>query len=208
MKSDSQTRPYRQIARARAAADTARRITASFLERMEHSWFDEIRLEDIAQDAGVTVQTVLRRFGSKEGLLAAGQAEIEQNIMQGREVAVGDVAGALDVLIAEYETLGGLVIRLLAQEDRYAPIKATTDLGRAHHRKWVETTFSPWLDRIAGPARTHMLDRLVIAMDIYVWKLLRIDMRRGRKEVRQCMFEMCAEALGVDPESLESAGIT
>ena len=33
--------------------------------------YDRIRLEDVAADAEVTVQTVIRRFGSKHGLLAA-----------------------------------------------------------------------------------------------------------------------------------------
>ena len=71
MNSDSETRTYRQTARAKAAEETGIRIVEAFMARMEDCWFEEIRLEDVASDAGVTVQTVIRRFGGKDGLLEA-----------------------------------------------------------------------------------------------------------------------------------------
>ena len=32
-------------------------------------WYDEITLDRVADEAGVTVQTIVRRFGGKAGLL-------------------------------------------------------------------------------------------------------------------------------------------
>jgi len=202
MKIDSHLRPYRQTARAKAAAETGDRIISALMARMEKSWFDEIRLEDVAADAGVTVQTVIRRFGGKEGLLAAGQASIDNDIMDARQVARGDSAKAIDVLITEYETLGNLFIRLLAQEQRYAPIKATTDRGRAQHREWVGWVFAPWLDDLPAQERCRAHDKLVIALDVYVWKLVRIDMQRSVAELRRTMIDLCAAALAVSPDAL------
>jgi len=207
MKSDSSLRPYRQTARAEAAAETADRILSAFMARMERFWFDESRMEDVAKDAGVTVQTIIRRFGGKDGLLAAGQALMERDIMNARQVPRGDWARAIDAIVAEYEMLGGQMIRLLAQEHRHAPIKATTDLGRAQHREWVGTVFAPRLDAMPAQERRHAHDKLVIALDVYVWKLIRIDMQRSLTELRRTMIELCAAALGISPDAL-SADLT
>src|SRR5690242_6403041 len=70
MNTNSATRRYSQGARAQSAEATGRRIVEAFLARLLKQWFDEITLDQVAADAGVTVQTVVRRFGGKEGLLS------------------------------------------------------------------------------------------------------------------------------------------
>ena len=203
MKSDSPpTRNYRQKARAKAAAETGMRILDAFIARMQVGWFEEIRLDDVAADAGVTVQTVIRRFGGKEGLLESVNDKIDHDILEERQLPVGDVANALDAVVAEYEKLGDFVMRMLAQEDRYPSIRALTDHGREVHRRWTGDVFAPWLERFGGAERRHVHDRLVIAFDLYVWKLLRVDMKRSKAELRRTMLEMAADALGTTTEDL------
>lgn len=203
MKSDSHpTRPYRQSARAKAAAETGERIVAAFVAHLRNAWFDEIRLEDVARDAGVTVQTVIRRFGGKDGLLEAASERMREDILGPRQLATANVAAALDALIAEYDSVGELVIRLLAQEDRHPAIRKVTDLGRKTHREWMAKVFAGWLDRLRPQTREEALDRLVVAFDIYVWKLLRLDMKRGIPAVRTAMLIMAAAALGLKPSDL------
>ncbi len=153
MNIESTTRPYRQSARAKAAEETAQRILGAFLARMQSDWFEEIRLEDVAADAGVSVQTVIRRFGGKEGLLDASRNRMREEIMSGRELPPGDVDSALASIISEYEEKGELMMRALAQEDRYPQIKSMTDEGRATHRAWVGKVFDPWLE-LSRPGRT------------------------------------------------------
>ena len=68
-------RAYQQNARAESTEATGRRIVDAFLHRLMNHWFDEITLDQVAADAGVTVQTVVRRFGGKDGLLAKAGAE-------------------------------------------------------------------------------------------------------------------------------------
>jgi AcrR family transcriptional regulator len=65
------TRPYHQTARAAATQDTQHRIVAVFRAALVTRWMDEIRLDDVASEAGTTRQTVIRLFGSKDGLLVA-----------------------------------------------------------------------------------------------------------------------------------------
>lgn len=195
-------RIYRQSARAQAAEATAARIVDAFAAQLRERWFDEIRLEGVARTAGVTVQTVIRRFGGKEGLLDAMHQRLGAEIRRRREVAAGDSAGAVASLIDDYEEVGDLVLRTLAQEDRYPAVRAMTDIGRAMHRTWIATAFAPWLEPMAPDARRRATDALVVAGDIYVWKLLRRDMERPLTEYRALVEKMCAAALAVPPERL------
>ncbi len=114
----------------------------------------------------------------------------------------GDVAGAVASLIEDYEEIGDLVMRTLAQEDRYPAVKAMTDIGRAMHRAWIGKAFEPWLDRMAPDARRRAADALVVAGDVYVWKLLRRDMKRPIAEYRALVETLCAAAVGVPRKQL------
>ena len=190
-------RPYRQSARARATEATAKRILDAFTHQLRERWFDEIRLEDVARAAGVTVQTVIRRFGGKDGLLDATHQRLGAEIRQRREVEPGDAAGAVASIVEDYEAVGDLIMRSLAQEDRYPAVKAMTDIGRASHRAWITQAFEPWLERIPAEERRNASDALVVAGDIYVWKLIRRDMKRPLAEYRVLLERLCAAAVGV-----------
>ena len=62
------TRAYRMTARAEAAEETGRRIKEAAYALFSTRLFASVTLQEIADQAGVTLQTVLRRFGSKEDL--------------------------------------------------------------------------------------------------------------------------------------------
>lgn len=181
MKSNAASTPrrYEQAARAKSTEETGRRIVEAFIERLLTQWYDEITLDAVAKDAGVTVQTVLRRFDGKEGLLATAVETIGARINAARMVPAGDVEGAVDAVVGDYERTGDAVIRLLALEGRHPAVKRVTDLGRSEHRGWVSTVFAESLRSLDAAARQRMVDALVIATDVYTWKLLRRDMGRG-----------------------------
>jgi AcrR family transcriptional regulator len=195
-------RPYRQAARAEAAEATATRILDAFAARLKAGWFDEIRLEDVAGDAGVSVQTVIRRFGGKEGLLPAMHARLNAEIDSRREVSPGDIQGAIRVLTQDYEAVGDLVLRTLAQEDRHPVLRQMTDTGRAFHRRWVARVFAPALAPLPPGLAEHRLDALVVATDLYVWKLLRRDMRRSERAYQAHVKSLVTAALAANlPET-------
>lgn len=198
----SPRRAYRQSVRALAAEATGERILDAFAGALSRRWYDEIRLDDVARDAGVSVQTVIRRFGSKEGLLEAMHRRLAAEISARRDIAGGDADAAVASLIEDYEAVGDLVLRTLAQEDRYPSVKAMTDTGRVMHRAWIERAFAPWLEAIEPGKRRRAADALVVAADIYVWKLVRRDMQRPLADYRALVETMCAAALGADPALL------
>src|SRR3954454_25203721 len=111
MKNKPATRSYNQDAGGRAAEKTGRRIQDAFLTRLMAQWYDEITLDRVAEDAGVTFQTVVRRFGGKEGLLAKSVGTLSAQINAQRATPPGDIRGAVRNLVADYERTGDAVIR-------------------------------------------------------------------------------------------------
>lgn len=179
MKSKSSTRRYSQRARAQAAEATVRRIVDAFLARLMTQWYDEITLDRVAEDAGVTVQTVVRRFGGKEGLLAKAVKTLADQINAQRAAPPGDLRRAVDNLIGDYERTGDAVIRLLALESRHPAVQEVLDFGRREHLQWVSSVFAEPLSKLDAAARGRALDALVIVTGVYTWKLLRREMARS-----------------------------
>ena len=183
-------RSYRMRARAEAAAETGRRILEAVIELHREHFFDQVSLEDIAERAGVTVQTVIRRFGSKEGLIEAAAEEGKRQVMRQRNQApIGDIEGAVKNLMDHYEEWGDSALRLLAQEERVAAFRAVTDAGRALHYEWVERTFAPLLAERAGTARRRLLAELIAICDVYFWKILRRDLGLSREHTELAIRE-------------------
>lgn len=190
-------RPYRMRARAESVAETGRRILQATIELGPEVLSDQATLDDVAARAGVTVQTVLRRFGSKEGLIAAAAEEVRSRVWSQRnEAPVGDIAGAVQNLVEHYEETGDNTLRMLAQEERYPVIRAYTDEGRAGHYEWVERTFAPSLEERAGPERERLRAELIAVCDLYVWKILRRDLGLGREQTEIALVEMLTALVG------------
>jgi AcrR family transcriptional regulator len=188
-------RIYKQTVRAEAAAATAQTILDSFIKRLEEQWFEEITLDSIAKDSGVTVQTVIRRFGGKVGILESAFEYMEKAIHVRRSVRAGDIDFTVDVLAKDYEEVGDLILRLLNQEDRQSAIKPMVEQGRSGHREWLAEVFAPSLKPLTPARRKAKLDALVVATDIYVWKLVRRDMGRPVSAFKTIVKTMLTAAL-------------
>jgi AcrR family transcriptional regulator len=194
-----QKRPYRMRARAEAAAETGRRILEATIELHRERFFDQVSLEDIAERAGVTVRTVIRRFGNKERLVEAAAEEGTRRVTDQRyQAPIGDVEGAVNNLVDHYEEWGDTALRLLAQEERVAAFRPITKAGRAFHHEWVERTFAPLLAKRTGEERRRLLAELIAVCDVYFWKLLRRDLGLGREQtevaIRETILALNGEA--------------
>jgi AcrR family transcriptional regulator len=190
-------RRYRMGVRADAVRETERRVVNAVHELFAEQPYDRITVADVAERAGVAVQTVLRRFGSKERLFAAAVAEGRARILAQRaEAPPGDRGAAVSNLFDHYERWGRVVMRLLEQEERLPEIAALVREGRETHAGWVGRVFAPALAGLRGPARARRHAQLVAVTDVYVWKLLRRDLgvpRRGAEEMVLGMVDaLCA----------------
>jgi AcrR family transcriptional regulator len=189
-------RPYRMVARAESAAATGARILDAAIELFWAERFDRITLDRVAQRAGVTVQTVIRRFGGKEQLFAAAVERETERVREERAAPIGDTAAAVRALMDHYERLGDRVMRTLAEEHAVPGLHEIVEHGRREHRAWCELVFAPALDSRAGAERARLLAQLVAVCDVYTWKLLRRDAGLGRRQAELALVELLEPVLG------------
>jgi AcrR family transcriptional regulator len=190
-------RRYRMVARAEAAAATRQRLLEAAWRHFSDRPFDGVRLADVAADAGVSVQTLLAHFGSKEALFVAAWGwRVAPEGARRDSAPAGDVRTAVRVLYDSYDRDGDAVLRLLAQEERIPAVHEMADAGRRWHRGWVERTFEPFLSGSSGAARERRLVKLVVATDLLVWKLLRREMGLGRAAAERIVTEMVTASKG------------
>ena len=184
-------RPYRMSARADAAAATRERLLAAAWQRFASHPYEDVRLHEIAAEAGVTAQTLHTQFGAKDQLLTAAYVWFgEQEITQRDTAPAGDIHRAIEILFDRYEAHGIAILRMLSQEDRIPAIAQMTDAGRAYHREWAAKTFTPLLRGLRGASRERRLAAIVVATDLLVWKLLRHEMQLDRTRAEAVMVEM------------------
>lgn len=176
------TRVYTQTARAEAVEQTRLRILDAAFALQSERLTSQISLEDVADRAGVSVQTVLRRFGSRAGLFDAAVVHANERIADERRTPSGDVPAAIRVLVDHYELRGDLALMMLAQETTYEHVRRLSEAGKAMHRTWVAEVFAPHLDRCGPSRRDELLDLLVVATDVCTWKLLRRDRGHSRAQ--------------------------
>jgi len=168
-------RSYTMTRRAEAAAATRQRILDSAVRLYCDRRIEDFTLDEAARRAGATVQTVLRAFGSKDELVYAALEELAASGVPIKPTPPGDVAAAVKAIYDIYEGMGDLVIQRLNDERRRPALKPGLDQGRENHRDVVKTLFAPQLERQSGGARAQLLNILLVATDVYVWKLLRRD---------------------------------
>ncbi|HEX9057487.1 MAG TPA: TetR/AcrR family transcriptional regulator [Ktedonobacterales bacterium] len=188
-------RPYVMKARADAKQETHQRILRAGTELLWEKVSPEITLDDIAERSGVSIQTVLRHFGTREKLFDAIESFLHQEVVAERQTPPGDVEAAIKVIFDHYELRGDAVMLMLAQEHWNERIRAGMDLGRRTHREWVERVFGPQVARYAGAKREELVDLLVVATDVYTWKLLRRDRQLERQHAEERVKRLIAAIL-------------
>ncbi|WP_238008577.1 TetR/AcrR family transcriptional regulator [Dactylosporangium sp. AC04546] len=187
-------RPYAMRARADAKAATRLRVLRAVLALSEEKMTIEITLDEVASRAGTSVQTVLRHFGSRDGLLDAAVGLASAEVEQERRAPAGDVTGAVEAVVAHYERRGDFVLRLLGQE--HDPrIAAVVGPGKELHRRWVQEAFGPQLQARPESDRDALVDLLVVATDLYTWKLLRRDRGLDQPTTQSRMHAMVTAIL-------------
>jgi AcrR family transcriptional regulator len=187
-------------ARAEAAEATRERLLNAAWEEFAGRPYEEVLLTAIAERAGVTVQTLHLRFGSKEELFTASFVAWGMPVIASREEApVGDVPGAVANLFDHYEAHGTAILRLLSQEERIPAVAEMTEAGRRYHRAWVEKTFAPQLEGVGGKVRRRRIAVLALATDVLAWRFLRHDNGLGRAEAERAVAE------AVDPGCRDAA---
>ncbi len=187
-------------ARADAARATGERLLAAAWQRFAEHPYEQVLLRDVAADAGVTVQTLHARFGSKEALFTAAYTWFGLEELRERPATpTSDVARAVRQLYDRYERHGRAVLRMLSQEERLPAVRRMTDAGRAYHSQWVATTFAPLLAAEPdGAAARRRLHAIGAATDLLIWKLLRLDKALPRRQAERVVVALVGGARPAD----------
>jgi AcrR family transcriptional regulator len=184
-------------ARARAAERTGDRIVDAMLERFAAAPYDQIRLEDVAADARVAVQTVLRRFGSKSGLMGAVFQRELGTVSAARAAAdTSDPERLIAELVVHYERYGALILKAYSEAPFIDGLTGLAAAGRAYHLDWCRNAFAghlkPGLDQTT---RTRRLAQLTAICDATTWRILREDLQLSPAQTRTALTEMTAPLL-------------
>jgi AcrR family transcriptional regulator len=187
--------------RADAVAATRERIARSALHLLHAQPYEDLTLADIAAGAGVSHQTVLNHYDSKEGaVLAAVELLRSETEALRTSVRSGDVKHAVEILIEQYERFGDLNTRWAASAERLGRLALLLDHARAAHRKWLEEVFAARLPA-APAARRRCVNALHVATDVTAWKLLRRDLHLNRAETTQTMTALVRGVLHTCPDN-------
>ncbi|PZG57025.1 TetR family transcriptional regulator [Spongiactinospora gelatinilytica] len=194
-------RSYRMSARSAAMEVTRTRVIEAAAALWMRQWFDDVTLQHIADEAGVSVQTIVNHFGGKEGLADAVAEWVASQTAVARQAPTGDVAAIVTVLFADYERHGAANVLWTAQMDRVPVAGRAAAHARAQHRAWLEQVFA---DRLPapGPDREHALNLHHAATDIYLWKLWRHDLGLSRADAERAMCDLLTS---IDPRKRNNA---
>jgi AcrR family transcriptional regulator len=172
---------YNMELRSAGVEATRQRILEAAADVFLERWYDDVTLAELAQQAGVSGQTVINHYGGKEQLATAAYGYLSEQIVSRRYTPEpGDVGGAVEALVEDYEITGDAVIRMLALEDKVATLRPLLKRGRGGHREWVETMFEA----------PDLVPELIVATDVYAWKLLRRDQGLSREQTSAAIRHM------------------
>jgi AcrR family transcriptional regulator len=162
-------------ARAKDAERTAERIVDAMLMRLSSTPYEHIRIEDVAADAGVTGQTVIRRFGNKPGLMIATVERELARIVAAREAAAH--AAPVDTirnLVMHYERYGALILKTYSEAPLVPGLPEITARGREFHVDWCRRSF-PLDHSLPEAERIRRSAQIIAICDATTWRILRFD---------------------------------
>ncbi len=182
--SEIEQRPYKQVSRAKSQERTREALLDAAMEEFFGDRWQKTSLETLATKAGVTKQTLLRHFGSKDGLLLQAIVRSGSQIFDQRwSVAAGDIAGAVENLLDHYEDWGPRALRIGAWLEGPVLLAKLSQMARQVHYDWVGYVFGPWLESLEEPERSRRRATLIALCDVHTWQLLSRDLGLPRPEV-------------------------
>jgi AcrR family transcriptional regulator len=200
MKEQTAPRRYRQRRRAAAAEANTERIMQAALDLFVERPLDQITLAEVAERAGVGLQTLIRRVGTKDGLARAVNEWTVPQVEAARgEPVSSDPREVAAALARHYERWGASTDRMLRQEDASPALAEAAAGGRRAHREWVEAAFARELAALAPAARAKLLARLVGVCGIELWLVLRRDGGLSVADARDAVADLVTACLATPP---------
>lgn len=181
------TRRYTQTSRSAQTLARRQRMIHAVFELIDRGSFGEVTLQGVADEAGVSLKTVVRHFGSKEGLLRQAMDEARGVEEDNRSVPVGDLDAVCRVLAERYEVMAEQIYRTGDVELTYHWLSDWVQMARTSHLDWLAEAFDPWLPA-EGPEREDRLMCLFSATEIRSWWAIRQRFAYSPERARAVML--------------------
>ncbi|MEU1972040.1 TetR/AcrR family transcriptional regulator [Microbacterium sp. NPDC019599] len=183
-------RKYDMSNRARSAEQTGKRIVWAMVECFANTPYPAIRLSDVAERAGVTTQTVIRRFGGKAGLMIAAVEAASEGVDELQVPGLG-LEEAIEALLSTYVQYGDVMAKMFAEAHLVEGLEPIAARGRAEYLEWLHRSFAPHLtEGLTQGEHARRMARLIAACDVGTWQLLRRDGALDTEEARIAMTEL------------------
>lgn len=194
------SRPYKKVAREEAQERTRDALLDAADEEFYGEEWQKSSLESIAARAGVTKQTLLRHFGSKDGLLLKALMRGATQVREQRwSTPTDDVAGAVENLLDHYDSWGERSVRISAwQTNRPQALALLSRAARQIHYEWVDHAFAPWLERVDGETRANRRAALIAVCDVQTWWTLTRNLKLPRAQVHAILTDLIERLLAED----------
>jgi AcrR family transcriptional regulator len=190
-------RPYKKVAREQSQQRTREALLEAAIDEFYADRWSKISLEALAARAGVTKQTLLRHFGSKEGLLIQALVRGAAQVLDERWSApVGDIDGAIENLLDHYELWGRRARQIGAWQDAPSVLAKLSQAGRQLHYQWVDFAFAPQLEGLDGANHARRRAELIVICDVQTWWILAHDLELPRAEIKAILIGMIDRTLG------------
>jgi AcrR family transcriptional regulator len=192
-------RPYNKVAREEAQQRTRDALIDAASDAFFSDHWPRASLDALSATAGVTKQTLLRHFGSKDELLVQMLVRGATQVRDQRwSTPTGDIAGAVENLLEHYDTWGERSIRISAwQTNRPQALALLSRAARHIHHEWVDHAFAPWLEVLEDDeTRADRRAALIAVCDVQTWWTLSRNLELPRARVHAIMTELIARLLG------------
>ncbi|HXM86986.1 MAG TPA: TetR/AcrR family transcriptional regulator [Solirubrobacteraceae bacterium] len=192
-------RPYKKVAREHAQQRTREALLdAADAELYEDRW-QQTTLQALSAKAGVTKQTLLRHFGSKDGLLLHALMRGAAQVLEQRWSAQpGDVGIAVENLLEHYEEWGERSLRIGAWQRGGTRLAKLSQAARQVHYDWVDYAFAPQLQALDAPLRARRRGALIALCDVQTWWILSHDLGFERADVQATLTDAIERLLADD----------
>lgn len=166
------TRQYTQTTRSDQTLARRQQMIQAVFALMERGSIGQVTLQGVADEAGVSLKTVVRHFGSKEELLRQAMDEARQVEEDNRAVPVGDPEAVCRTLAERYELMAEQIYRMGDLELTHQWLADWVQMARTSHLNWLADAFEPWLPA-ESPEREDRLMCLFSATEIRSWWAIR-----------------------------------
>lgn len=170
-------RNYNLGVRAEYARETYESILAAAHQAFSSMPYEKVSLRAIADKAGVSQQTVIRLFDSKDNLLATAASETVDELFVNRKCPQD--ASEVEPLIRNYlkitEQISAQSIVFFQVSERFESLRPVIKRGRQCQREWIEQVFRFYLPDREDKRHSLFVAQLFSALSFYSWYSLRCE---------------------------------